>query len=307
MFLVAELCAVLLSKNEADMKTRSIAALVACFISTGIPILAGCAETTEDDLASAGSELDSCFEAVDITKLTACGGGAGHCFEKARAPLADNLVACATPADVCVPDEVLMAGGGKLKSCTSIVGAGACITSALIPDLEKNKAYLKQDVCSTGQLCAPCTDPTKGNAPTPFCKPIGGYKTKDKELNCSVGGSSLPKPPAPPPPPAALCCTSKAGKSNGTCLAETAIPEKNRKDAKQDTCSSGEKCVPTAFLEGKPVACKPGLLGGKGVCLDKCFNDMLKMASIVVGRDVCGDTEACIPCSFAPQGTPGCS
>ncbi len=277
--------------------------LAASVLVVAAPIVAGCATDVEEDAAASASALDSCFTAVDLTKLTACGDGKGHCYAKDRAPLADNLTACANAADVCVPDEVLNAAGKTLKGCTSIVGAGGCVTSALIPDLEKNKSYLKQDVCDAGQLCTPCADPTKGNAATPFCKPIGAYKTADKELSCSTGGV-LPKPP---PPPAALCCTSKAGSSNGTCLAETAVPEKNRKDAKQDTCSSGEKCVPTAFLAGKPVACKPGLVGGKGVCLDKCFNGMLGLASVVLGRDVCEETEACIPCSFAPSGTPGCS
>ncbi len=285
------------------MKKRSLVVGVFCAAMVGLPVMAGCAaEAGEEEAATSGAELDSCFAKVDLSKLTACGGGGGHCYEKALSPLADALTDCPTAGQVCVPDEVLSANGSKLKGCTSVIGSGGCITSALVPQIEKNKASLKQDICAAGQLCVPCTDPTNGNAATPFCKPIGAYKSKDKELNCNSGGG-LPKPP---PPRAARCCTNKSsGASNGTCLAETAIPEKNRSDTKRDSCSAGEKCVPTAFVENKPVLCDAGIIG-KGVCLDKCFDDMLSLASVVLKRDVCTSSEVCIPCAFAPDGTPGC-
>ncbi|NOU28255.1 MAG: hypothetical protein HOO96_10170 [Polyangiaceae bacterium] len=63
--------------------------------------------------------------------------------------------------------------------------------------------------------------------------------------------------------------------------------------------------MPTAFVENKPVMCDAGIIG-KGVCLDKCFDDMLSLASVVLKRDVCTSSEVCIPCAFAPDATPGC-
>ena len=92
------------------------------------------------------------------------------------------------------------------------------------------------------------------------------------------------------------------------CLAETAIPEDQRDSAPEDTCSAGNRCVPKAFVEGKPVKCNSGLLGS-GVCLDTCFNEMMGFASMIgiLGKDRCGDTEVCVPCTFvSDQGVPGC-
>jgi hypothetical protein len=64
---------------------------------------------------------------------------------------------------------------------------------------------------------------------------------------------------------------------------------------------------PAAFVEGKPVKCNSLL--GAGVCMDKCFDEMMSFASQlgILKRDVCGTTEACIPCTFLKDtGAPGC-
>lgn len=244
------------------------------------------------------------FVKPDLSKLTACGNGKGHCYAKGKLSIAGILAACPNAAEVCVPDEVLQAGGQPLKSCTSIIGPGGCITSSLVPELEKQGAgILKPDVCSAGQVCAPCTDPTHANAPTPFCQPTGVH---EKECSASSaaggdGGSSTPTPASEP------CCTTK-GKSNGICITETAVPASQRNQTKQDTCSGGNKCVPAAFVAGKPVTCTAGLLGS-GVCMDKCFNDMMSIAGGIgiLSSDGCGTTEVCVPCGLVSgQGVPGC-
>jgi hypothetical protein len=246
---------------------------------------------------------DSCnrqFVKVDLAKLTACGNGKGHCYDKDKTPIASALAPCPNANEVCVPDEVLQAGGEKLKSCTSIIGPGGCITSALLPELERRAAgALKPDVCSAGQLCVPCINPEDNNAPTPFCQSIGVY---DKPCAQAGDGGAAPAKPLP------ACCTTN-GNSNGVCLSESAIPEASRADAPDDTCSTGNKCVPKALVDGKPVKCKAGVLLGAGVCMDKCFNAMLGFASTIgfLDKDVCGETEACIPCSFLKdRGVPGC-
>lgn len=243
------------------------------------------------------------FVKADLSTLTACGDGKGHCFAKDKVSLASMLTACPNAAEVCVPDEILEANGQPLKACTSIIGPGGCVTASLIPEIEKQGgSALKPDVCGASQLCVPCTDPTHGNAPTPFCQPIGVHQS-----SCSAaqpGGGPDGGAAAPPSQP---CCTT-SGKSNGVCIAETAVPEAQRSQTKQDVCTSGNKCVPAAFVAGKPVTCSSGLLGA-GVCMDTCFNEMMKLASGIgiLGNEGCGTTEVCVPCGLVSgQGVPGC-
>ena len=265
----------------------------------------GAATSTSNDTskpASTSAGTATCgtsdFVKPDVSTLTACGNGKGHCFDKTKTDLASLFTACPDASQVCVPDEVLEADGGKLKSCTSVIGAGGCVNAGLIPSIAANGGgALKQDVCDAGQTCVPCTDPTHGNAPTPFCLATGVHQNA-----CSTATSA-----ADAGPPAAACCTT-GGKSSGVCIADSAIPADQQSSTSQLECSSGNKCVPAAFVSNTPVHCKAGNVLGKGVCLDKCFSGTLDTVSSVglLDRDVCGATEVCIPCAFAPSATPGC-
>lgn len=92
------------------------------------------------------------------------------------------------------------------------------------------------------------------------------------------------------------------------CISETAVPEGQRDQTKQDVCTTGTECVPAAFVAGAPVKCSAGLLGS-GVCMDKCFNDMMSIAGVVgiLKSNACGSSELCIPCGLVSgQGVPGC-
>lgn len=124
----------------------------------------------EEDAASSSSSSSSAtpsggpavtcnasdFAKVDLAKLKACGPGnkGGHCYARAKSPIADELVACAgSPNDVCVPDEIILAAGKPLKSCTSIIGPGACVSTGFLPKMDTQGAgSLKQDVCATHQI-----------------------------------------------------------------------------------------------------------------------------------------------------------
>jgi len=252
--------------------------------------------------AASGASSATCgttdFTKPDLSTLTACGNGGGHCYAKTKVDSASEFTACADATQVCVPDEILLADGSPLKSCTSIIGAGGCVNATLIPAIAaQGGGALKQDVCAAGLTCVPCTDPTHNNAPTPFCQPIGVH-TND----CAAGSGAAAD--AGPPPQA--CCTTN-GKSNGVCLSSSAIPANQQKNTVQDTCPAADKCVPAAFVDGKPVKC-PGDLLGAGVCLDKCFNSLLgTLGGAVLNNNGCGTTELCIPCSLVSgQGVPGC-
>ena len=149
-------------------------------------------------------------------------------------------------------------------------------------------------------LCVPCKDPRNNGAPTPFCQPIGAHSQA-----CAAGDPTSTGDGGAAGTPLPACCTTN-GKSNGVCLAETAVPADQRDNTKQDTCAAGNKCLPASLVSGKPVTC--AALLGAGVCLDKCFNDMMKFGGDIglLGRTTCGTTEVCVPCGLSPTKIPGC-
>jgi hypothetical protein len=242
------------------------------------------------------------FIKPDLSKLKACADGKGHCYDKTKTAMSSMLVACDNAAEVCVPDEMLEAGGAPLKSCKSIIGDGACVTIDVIPRIkEEGGSALSQDTCDADQKCIPCVDPRNGNAPSGFCEPTGVH-----ENACSAGAPSATGGDGGAKLPG--CCTTN-GKSNGVCLPETAIPEKMKDQTIDDTCTTGNKCVPAALVDFKPVKCNGGMILGKGICVDKCFNNMMAIGDTVgvLGQDVCSETEVCIPCRFLKgTGAPGC-
>src|SRR6185369_7062639 len=182
--------------------------------------------------------------------------------------------------------------GSKLKSCTSIIGPGACTNAALFPEIQKEGGgALKQDVCAPGLTCVPCTDPTHGGAPTPFCQPIGVHE----KMCTATTVSPNPPPDAGAASPAPGCCSGR-----GACVAQTSIS-----GAKTDTCSGGNKCVPPT----KPAACDADVFLD-GVCIDTCFSGMMPAAAGMglLHQKTCKSTELCVPCELViGQGVPGCS
>jgi hypothetical protein len=235
------------------------------------------------------------FTKPDVSKLEACGGGKGHCYDANKISFASMLGPCPDASKVCVPNEVLAAGGGKLKSCTSIVGPGGCVAASLFPDFEKlGGSALKQDVCDAGLTCVPCTDPRNGGSPTPVCQPIGVHQNA-----CGTIAAPPASAPSSPPPQAATCC-----KGRGSCVSESSIPQAERNSTKSDTCASGNKCVPA----GAPRTCDGGAFG-PGVCVDTCFDLMMPAAASLglLHTKGCNTTELCVPCGLVMgQGVPGC-
>ena len=267
---------------------RSAVVVVCSLVATACAIGETRYETAIEPLQKASDSV-SCtgnFAKPDLAALEPCGDGKGHCYDAAHTPSADKLVACPDATKVCVPDEILEAGGGKLKSCTSIIGPGGCVTATLIPEIIKQGgSALKPDVCAATQLCVPCIDPTHGNAPTPFCQAIGV-----NEGTCSHGAGTR----------APSCCHSA-----GICMTRDGVPEDSRDDLSRDTCPVNNLCAPAAMVSGDPRKCS--LFGLSGVCLDVCFAKMLSTTTQVT-RSGCGPTELCMPCLIGKgQGMPGCS
>lgn len=274
---------------------------------------------TEPAGEASGGDAVACdaddFVTPDLDALTACGDGKGgtpvlargHCYPRAKTPMAEEMVACADGDSVCVPDEILNAAGETLAPCSvqALGGAdGACVTAALFPTIvSQGGDALKKDVCSEGQLCVPCTDPTHGNAPTPFCQPIGVH-----DSDCE-GTPADTRPNADAGPPATEYCCTTDGLQNGICIDQDAIPVEKVSKTIKDTCHRAkDRCVPRAQVEGNPVTCDSGL-GGKGICLDKCFNKLMGTAGSIgaLKQATCGDSELCVPCLAAGSDVPGCN
>jgi hypothetical protein len=94
----------------------------------------------------------------------------GHCYPQDKLPRAtpgELFSPCDDPSEACVPDELLLAGGKKLKSCTqpdavkAVTGdGGGCVTIALLPEVQRQAGpFLKQQECEPDQVCMPCKNP----------------------------------------------------------------------------------------------------------------------------------------------------
>ena len=294
--------------------------LLACSLASPTYITANSDQTSDDDAGTTSSSSSSSssssgaapapagtcatddYDKPDVSKLTACGNGQGHCIDKAKVDHAELFTACPDATQLCVPDNVVTAAGTALKSCKVALlsnAAGGCVNADLIPSIAASGGgALGQDVCDSGQKCVPCVNPGD-KANTPFCQPIGVHK------NACTSGSAADA--GPPPAPAAPCCSS-GGKSNGVCIAEAQIPADSRDQTQQLDCTTGNKCVPAALVNGAGVKCDGGFLG-KGICLDKCFDTSGGLQGVFLSQDICQKSETCVPCSAAKlmgQNIPGC-
>ena len=249
--------------------------------------------------------------AVDVSKLKTCKAH-GHCYPTNKLPATTPgplFPPCDDASEACVPDEILTAGGKKLKPCTqpdsikSVAGpGGGCVTLKLLPEVEaKAGQFLQRRECDVDQVCVPCKNP-EDNSDSPFCSEIGVY-----EDACEAGTAAPKGTSAEAGAPAAgmPCCTAN-GKSNGVCMPASVLPADKKDAMPQDTCAPADVCMPAAMVQGKGTSCNAGLLLGKGVCMDRCFNTMLKIAGVLraIPQDACGETELCTPCSVLEEQMP---
>lgn len=236
--------------------------------------------------ASAQKVCDSAFVQPDLSKLEACGNGQGHCYAADKISLS-GLPECSTPGEICVPDKVLNANGGTLKSCKFFIkdAPGVC-GSLLFTELAANKDQVPASPECDGEneRCTPCIHPLDGSN-THQCEPQGVH------AEACVGGASAKPLPS--------CCHN-----SGVCMNADAAPEGQRDSLSRDTCSKDKLCAPAAMVDGNPSRCYA--FGLPGVCLDVCFAAMLGPSKPVMGSD-CRATEVCLPCVIGKgQGMPGC-
>lgn len=197
----------------------------------------------------------------------------------------DLLADCAVPdggsAEKCVP-KMFVEYANKFvpKTCTSVAGAEGRCMSTCIPLVDQQKSFLPQDVCNTGELCAPCYDPRTGLA-TGACS-----------QGCDTG-------PTQPPVTFASCCSG-----NGQCVPTSLVPSQDVSLLGTDTCTGTDVlCAPTKFEDPtyKPPSCN-SVCGVEGRCIPSCVPAVQARAANLP-QDSCATGELCAPCYDPINGT----
>lgn len=258
------------------------------------------------------------YTSVPAAGLTACGEGKGHCYDKDKTPVLGQLPEC-NETQWCVPDGVLAAGGQPLKSCNSGYGdgAGACV-STLLKEIADSANQLGPDVCTPGELCAPCVYQGRQN---PACTGVGVYdRACVGELPDANSDAEPPNEPLDAGPiELASCCVWPFGQQGGIdypagkCVPQGALtPAQQQANFPQNTCNASFVCAPNELVAGQNLrVCywDEGWFGddGNGVCIDRCFIGADKYEDLdYIYTGGCQTTEFCVPCRELPAGTPGC-
>jgi hypothetical protein len=217
---------------------------------------------------------------IDPAKLPACDPlcEGARCLPASYVPgdLADFLRGCT--GGFCTPEPFIeTAGNFKPPRCApfSGQGEGRCLSTCL--PIIAGQATLERSSCDFDERCAPCVDPLSA-VPTGACT-----------VACDA--------PEDPPYTFPSCCSNE-----GRCVAVSQIPDGDEGNLQQLSCAGGFLCVPDEQLPGGMGRACDALIY-TGTCLSDCLN--LGIGEILFQAD-CPDNHTCIPCEFAPAGSPGC-
>jgi hypothetical protein len=218
-----------------------------------------------------------------------------------------------------VPDALVTTGTNvTLKKCKPVLGKtveeGRCF-STLAKDVVTNYTMLKNatgEQCAAHEVCVPCLNVLKGNAPTGVCfEPTSAADCKDNAASSSSGG------PAP------------GTSSSGGTTAPIACPYVGPPLIDVNTfpvaaCGAGMRCVPSDLLPSADLqktlkACDKGfcapekavaavgnyvpktcssIAGAEGRCTNENVPGVAAQKS-QLPKDTCDDGELCAPC-FSP-------
>ena len=234
-------------------------------------------------------------QVIDPTIFPECCPGA-HCVPQGLVPPEQSalLDKCGDQSSgYCVPGKLIASGGlYKPPTCVSIGGSEGRCMSTCIPGIAEKAKDLPLDICSAGEVCAPCCDPFTGES-TGACS---ASKCDTGPAN-GVCGEVLFKP----------CC---GGAVEGHCIAPDAIPAD--KHGNLEECDGGLLCVPDEMQDlsykGSPCYGNILFIGDYfGVCLPDC----LKLpAEFMLDKSGCGPGYVCAPYKDpffgSPTGAPGC-
>jgi hypothetical protein len=248
----------------------------------------GGTSTACDDPATCNYDAN-CPPLIDPTTLASCGADA-HCVDPALVTdpaQSSRLGKCSDGVKLCVPDVFIKTGGKfTAATCKSVGGAEGRCLSRVLPDVKAQDALLPQDTCTANEKCTPCYDP------------ITGKETGACRLSCDTG----PTKPAVTFP---QCCDSRAH-----CVPTSAIPDAQEDNLDDDSCATGNLCVPDQILLNQtiPTCTANSLILGNytGVCLSDCFS--FGIQGLALSRGSCASNFKCAPCTQngQPTGAPGC-
>jgi hypothetical protein len=189
-----------------------------------------------------------------------------------------QLAPCADPAQLCVPDFFIAAGGNFVpKTCKSLLDAEGRCLSMCIPQIAGQVSLLPKADCADTERCAPCYDPRTG-MDTGACK-----------QSCDTG------PKDTTPKTFLECCNAL-----GRCVPNTLVPESQRSQLGKDTCTGADDlCAPKAQVTdpmSKPKSCTTFTPQNReGRCLPACLPAVSGRAAQLRKED-CAEGELCAPC-----------
>lgn len=173
----------------------------------------------------------------------------------------------------CVPLSIAsQAGRAVLTRCRSVNDAeGRCVSSC-VPQVATQSNILPKDICTGGDLCAPCYDP----------------RTGEDTLACRQGCDGGPREPAKP---FATCCSER-----GLCVPPV-LAGSQAGNLNQDGCAGDNLCSPRELTEStfRPAGCD-SVDGVEGRCLSTCIGGALSKQLSRLPTLGCGQSEVCAPC-----------
>ncbi|MDF2692214.1 MAG: Tryptophan synthase alpha chain [Labilithrix sp.] len=264
----------------------------------GKPPAAECQSTPSKSSPGGGAPVACPYSGpplVDVTTFPSCGDGA-RCVPSTLVPPASAslLKTCAT--GLCAPEKSIAAGGQYLpKTCKSVANAEGRCLNVNIPEVDKQKASLPQDVCDPNERCTPCFSPLDGKE-TGACKSV----------SCDA-----PKQPATK---FKDCCIDD-GVARGKCVPKAMVPasQQNKLDDEDENCQEGaELCAPNENLDPSfkaPPCTADNFFQGQysGVCISDCVK-LSFIENLGTSRGNCQNGFTCAPCerNGQPTGAPGC-
>jgi hypothetical protein len=242
-----------------------------------------------------------------------CAGA--HCLPAALVPAADTaeLAACTTSSGpgYCAPDTFIESlGNGLPPTCTSVAGSeGRCLSTCL-PSIQAEAALLPQDVCASGEVCAPCFNPVAANpsAPTGACS-LACDKPADPPtiLTCPWTG-----PPVIDPTTLPMC--DNGGCTGAHCIPAADVPASVQSQLAPCNNNTGF-CAPDPIISTGdnfiPTSCDPFPgSGAAGRCLSTCLAAVQAEATGgTLVQTTCTTGQLCVPCNdpFTGVTTGACS
>jgi hypothetical protein len=237
---------------------------------------------------------------INPNNLPGCGCNGAHCLPSSVVPPGDVAQLATCSGGYCTPDGIIeTAGLLKPNKCIPFAGVtpandGRCLSNCLLA--VSSNPTLEQSSCPTTEKCAPCWDPFSG-APSGACS---------LSTTCDAPPANAYTFPT--------CCVS-GGTPGGRCIPKSQVPTAQQSNLQQDSCSSTNYlCVPNEDLPAPHnvppgIGCNATALGFpySGSCISNCVN--LGVGGVFSAGNCATNgmpNHTCIPCFFAPAGSPGC-